>query len=63
MKKTVLHIFSGDLWAGAEVMVFNLLNTLKDDPELRIIALSLNEGVLTGKLRKIGIEIIPRILS
>ena len=23
-KLTVAHIFSGDLWAGAEVMVFNL---------------------------------------
>ena len=60
-KKTILHIFSGDLWAGAEVMVFNLLNRLKDDPELEIIALSLNEGVLSDKLRRAGLEtyVIP----
>lgn len=53
---TVLHIFSDDLWAGAEAMVFNLLDQLKDDPDLKIIALSLNEGILTGKLRDAGIE-------
>lgn len=60
-KQTVLHLFSGDLWAGAEVMVFNLLNELRDKEGLKIIALSLNEGVLTGKLSKAGIEthVIP----
>jgi len=25
---TVLHIFSGDLWAGAEVLIFNLRSRL-----------------------------------
>jgi len=58
---TVLHIFSGDLWAGAEVMVFNLINKLKDKPDLHIVALSLNEGTLTDKLRNAGVEtyVIP----
>lgn len=58
---TVLHIFSGDLWAGAEVMVYNLCGRLKEAPELNIIALSMNEGVLTGKLRESGVEtyVIP----
>jgi L-malate glycosyltransferase len=53
---TVLHIFSGDLWAGAEVMIFHLLSQLKNDFGVNIIALSLNEGILTHKLRTIGIE-------
>jgi L-malate glycosyltransferase len=53
---TVLHIFSGDLWAGAEVMVYNLLARLKAHPDLRCIALSLNAGVLTEKLIERGIE-------
>ena len=59
--KTILHIFSGDLWAGAEVMIFNLLNKLKDQPDMKMIALSLNEGILADKLRHAGIEthIIP----
>ena len=54
--KIVLHVFSGDLWAGAEVMIYNLLSQLKNYPEVNAIALSLNEGILTGKLRNNGIE-------
>ena len=59
--KTILHLFSGDLWAGAEVMVYNLLSKLKEEPKLKIIALSLNEGILASKLKDAGIEtyIIP----
>jgi glycosyltransferase involved in cell wall biosynthesis len=58
---TVLHVFSGDLWAGAEVMVYNLLKNLKDDPHLEIVALSLNDGVLSRKLAQAGIptRVIP----
>lgn len=57
----ILHVFSGDLWAGAEVMIFNLLSQLIDYPNIRIMALSLNEGILSQKLRDLGIEtfIIP----
>ncbi len=58
---TVCHIFSGDLWAGAEVVIFNLLSSLGADPSLRVIALSLNEGTLTERLRAAGIttHVIP----
>ncbi len=58
---SVLYLFSGDLWAGAEVMLFNLLSSLKEEDSLRIIALSLNEGVLAGRPRNAGIEthVIP----
>ncbi len=58
---TVLHIFSGDLWAGAEVMIHNLLTQIRLDNQVRPIALSMNEGVLTGKLRAVGVEthVIP----
>jgi L-malate glycosyltransferase len=57
----VCHVFSGDLWAGAEVMVFNLLSSLAKDPSLSVVALSLNEGELTSRLRGAGIEthVIP----
>jgi len=41
----VLHIFSGDLWAGAEVVIFNLLTRLNQEAGPRVLALSLNEGV------------------
>lgn len=53
---TVLHVFSGDLWAGAEVMIFNLFRELKDRQGLTMIALALNDGLLASKLRAIGIE-------
>lgn len=42
-------------------MVYNLLSALKDKPDLKILALSLNEGTLSDKLKEAGIEtyIIP----
>jgi len=52
----VLHVFSGDLWAGAEVVIASLLGGLVCDPGLRIIALALNDGELTRRLRGLGIE-------
>ena len=63
-KIKILHVFSGDLWAGAEVMIYHLLFQLNRDPNFHIIALSLNEGVLTTKLRDAGIEthVIPEPL-
>lgn len=51
----ILHIFSGDLWAGAEVMVFNLLRRLKEYPGVYLRAISLNEGALSAKLTAMGI--------
>jgi L-malate glycosyltransferase len=56
MRPTVLHVFSGDLWAGAEVVVFHLLSHLKAHGPLNPIALSLNDGVLTAKLQTQEVE-------
>ena len=58
---TVCHVFSGDLWAGAEVAIFNLLCGLQEQRGLRVLALSLNEGMLTERLRQAGIatHVIP----
>ena len=58
---TVCHVFSGDLWAGAEVVIFNLLTGLKQEAGLRVVALALNEGELTERLRDAGIttHVIP----
>jgi glycosyltransferase involved in cell wall biosynthesis len=58
---TVCHVFSGDLWAGAEVAIFNLLSCLNENPRLRVLAVSLNEGELTDRLRGAGIatHVIP----
>src|SRR2546428_13704351 len=55
-KVRVLHLFSGDLWAGAEVMVANLLEQLGDDAAVETIAVGLNDGVLIRRLARRGIE-------
>jgi glycosyltransferase involved in cell wall biosynthesis len=54
---TVVHLFSGDLWAGAEVMIFHLLRELHARSGLSLIALALNDGVLSRKLGAIGVEV------
>jgi glycosyltransferase involved in cell wall biosynthesis len=56
-KMRVCHIISGDLWAGAEVQMFTLVNALKVYPELEISAVVLNESALAKKLREIGVEV------
>lgn len=59
--RTVLHIFSGDLWAGAEVMICTLLCQLAREPDYEVLALALNEGVLVDRLRAAGVKttVIP----
>lgn len=56
-KVSVCHIISGDLWAGAEVMVFHLLKGLLNHKNINITAIVLNEGKLAEELRKIEIPI------
>ena len=53
----ILHIFSGDLWAGAEVMVLTLLSRLSQFPDLKIYAICLNDGILASNLAKIDIDL------
>jgi len=53
----VLHLISGDLWAGAEVQAYTLLSTLKRDEKLKLIAVVLNEGNLASLLRAQGIKV------
>jgi glycosyltransferase involved in cell wall biosynthesis len=54
---SVCHIVSGDLWAGAEVLTFNLLRQLNKIPDLTISAVVLNEGRLAEELRRQGVTI------
>lgn len=51
----VLHIISGDRWAGAEVQAYTLLNQLKNQVTLDVVLM--NEGELANKLRKNNINI------
>ncbi len=54
----VLHIISGDLWAGAEVQAYTLLTSLKNQCDLHVVLM--NDGELAHRLRQanIAVEII-----
>lgn len=52
----VLHILSGDLWAGAEVQAFNLLAALRRTEHVEVAAALLNDGELAARLRAIGVR-------
>jgi L-malate glycosyltransferase len=56
-KITVCHIASGDLWAGAEVQLFTLLEALAKEPTLALSAVILNNGKLAEKLGGININL------
>jgi len=52
----VCHIVSGDLWAGAEVVVRHLLGGLQAAGDVRLRAILLNEGRLAAEIRALGIR-------
>ena len=53
----VLHLASGDLWAGAEVQIFNLLCELRRRGDVELAAVLLNEGELAARLRAAGVQV------
>ena len=53
----VLHVVSGDLWAGAEVQVYQLLRAACRNPEIEIRAVVLNPGILADRLLAEGVEV------
>jgi glycosyltransferase involved in cell wall biosynthesis len=54
---TVTHIISGDLWAGAEVQVYNLCKALNESDEVAVTAVVFNPGILHDKLAELGIPV------
>jgi len=53
----ILHVASGDLWAGAEVQAFTLMAHLSRAPATEVAAVLLNDGRLAAKLRSADIEV------
>jgi glycosyltransferase involved in cell wall biosynthesis len=53
----ILHIISGDLWAGAEVQACTLVSELVRMPDTEVAAVVLNEGRLADKLSAVGIRV------
>lgn len=54
---TVTHIVSGDLWAGAEVQVYNLCHALAASDEVAVTAVIFNPGILHEKLVELGLPV------
>ena len=53
----ILHIVSGDLWAGAEVQLYTLAKTQQLDHRTRVSVITLNPGRLELNLRDCGIDV------
>lgn len=53
----VMILASGDLWAGAEVMAYQLASGLADIPNLDLLVVLSNKGRLAEELQKIGVEV------
>ena len=53
----LLHIASGDLWAGAEVQLFTLAKSLNKRQKVNVDIILLNHGVLEQKLLSNGINV------
>lgn len=52
----VVHVASGDVWAGAEVQMHTLLRELSGQPQIRLEALLLNDGELASRLQAIDVD-------
>jgi len=55
---TVVHFISGDLWAGAEVMAWRLLEKLAAYPDIALSVILCNEGRLHDNLVSLNVETI-----
>lgn len=53
----VLHVTSGDLWAGAEVQVHQLLRELARRPDIEVRVALFNDGELARRLRSDGVAV------
>ena len=53
----VIHVASGDLWAGAEAQLYTLAKTQADSTEVDVEVALMNEGTLAEKLRLHGISV------
>jgi len=60
-KIRVCHIASGDLWAGAEVQVYNMVSAQHLSSAIEVSVILLNQGRLADELNRLGVEteVIP----
>jgi glycosyltransferase involved in cell wall biosynthesis len=53
----IIHIVSGDLWAGKEVQVYQTIRGMHTDRNLSFACVLFNQGSLEEKLKSLGIDI------
>ncbi len=53
----IMHVASGDLWAGAEVQIAELVKAIVRQPGVAVAAAILNEGTLYESLRAAGADV------
>jgi len=53
----ILHVASGDLWAGAEIAVSHIVRETARRPGLSVRAVVLNDGMLARSLRSAGVPV------
>src|SRR6185437_9942163 len=53
----ILHVASGDLWAGAEAQACALMSELALMPNTLVAAALMNDGILAGRLRGAGVSV------
>lgn len=53
----VVHIASGDIWAGAEAQLFSLVKSIHRDSGTAVAVILFNHGILEEKLKSLGIEV------
>lgn len=54
----IVHIASGDSWAGAEVQLFTLAKALHRNPDVSIRVILLNHGELENRLKMLDIPVL-----
>ncbi len=54
----IIHIITGDLWAGAEAQVFYYLKELIKEPTHSVKCILFNNGELMSRLSAIGIQVV-----
>ncbi|MBI1425215.1 MAG: glycosyltransferase [Gammaproteobacteria bacterium] len=54
----IIHLASGDLWAGAEVQLFHLAKRLARVKDISLLVVLLNHGQLEEELRNQGVDVM-----
>ncbi len=57
-KINACHLASGDLWAGAEVQIYNIIKGQNSSKNNKTYAILMNKGKLYDELRKLNINIL-----